>query len=574
MQGASSTNGCLLLQLPPEVALHIIEQLDADDVSSIARSCECISQLCRSHRNLIWMAISERRWSFTPNRDSAAAVDWKRYYFERTLLDRDGSFKWSVVNAKNKPTPRMCHTGITVSITAAAAALPETSVSPPPSDGPMAGPSMSAEPNPDPSAGPSSRAGRKRARAASASSWASNKQQQQLCDRDVVVYLGGQSGQTNRFNDVFVFDGKTFSAVTPQMCTSPALLSPVVDAESDAEGVGGIGGAAVTPSPVPMLTNDNSNPSPVLPKFSRHTTVAIGGRVFSFGGYDGVGTYFGLAVLEPNAMTWTNPATSGAIPPFRTNHAAAAIGSKMYVYGGNSTHEGHYRIYDDLYVLDSETMHWSRPKVTGPAPGPRVAHKMVAIGNKVYMFGGGVWSPSTEWTKKFNALHILDTETMSWSCPEPAPTSLVRSCSFCIPFVHSSFLFIYGGQSILDGQEVDDLVSFDTVSLTWKRHTCGSPQPRNPGPRSVASANVFPRSGCVYMFGGSSTFQLENSVHKLKHPIFRSAQQQQPRPARIGRALQIKRGISGLMPMFCSQLLQQVALVLNDVSRVPMPSSM
>jgi N-acetylneuraminic acid mutarotase len=180
-----------------------------------------------------------------------------------------------------------------------------------------------------------------------------------------IYYIGGQHGQTNRFDGVYSFD--------------------------------------VTTNKFTNFTNFKSTTKP--PKFARHTTVNIDNKLYSFGGYDGIGTYFGLAVFDPATVTWAYPTTYGETPILRTNHAAAAIGSKMYIYGGNRTDEDKtYHIYGDLCVFDTKTMTWSKPITSGDVPGPRVAHKLLAVGNKLYLFGGGLWTPEKDWIEK-NTIH-------------------------------------------------------------------------------------------------------------------------------------------------------------------------
>jgi hypothetical protein len=82
------------------------------------------------------------------------------------------------------------------------------------------------------------------------------------------------------------------------------------------------------------------------------------------------------------------------------------------------------------------------------------------------------------------------------------------------------FIFIYGGQSNTSGSEVKDLVSFDTVSFTWTKHSplIADPSLHHPGARSVGTACLA--NGAVYLFGGSGKFTLTDATHKLSHPVF------------------------------------------------------
>jgi len=247
--------------------------------------------------------------------------------------------------------------------------------------------------------------------------------------------------------------------------------------------------------------------------------VSIGNKVYSFGGFDGTAKYFGVAVLDLTNMTWSYPQTTGEPPKLKTNHATAVIGSKMYIYGGNRTEEGQYSIFDEFHVLDTATMCWSQIKASaGQAPGPKVAHKLIAVGKRLYLFGGGVWSPQSDWVERSKKIHVFDTETSTWSCPAVIGEDLVRASSFTVPMVFSTFIFFFGGQSIQDGNEINDLVCFDTVSLSWQRHEAVAHKD-NPGQRSVATLNL--QGEHAWLFAGSDSFDLSNSVHRLSHPIFK-----------------------------------------------------
>jgi len=400
-----------LISIIPELLVQIFSFLSAKDLLNVMQTNSFFNQICKSNTNFLWKKIAERKWDFYSDRND---INWFKYYYERDALLKEGSFSWEYVEVVgDKPSCRMCHTGV------------------------------------------------------------SNIEGNQI------FYIGGQHGQTNRFDGVYCFDSNTNRFQSYQF-------------------------------------DGNHKP----PKFARHVTVNIGNKMYTFGGYDGVGTYFGLSVFDPEKWTWIYPKTYGKTPVLRTNHAACAIGTKMYIYGGNRTEEDKtYNIYGDLLVFDTETMTWSEPKTTGEVPGPRVAHKLLSIGKNIYLFGGGVWTPEKDWIMKTPYIHVLNTETMHWSFPKVKDGHNLRVSSFPIPFVCSFFIFVFGGQSNMGGGEVKDLVSFDTISYTWVRHTAeNNDHSQNPGARSVGTACLA--GGHVYLFGGSGKFSLTDATHKLSHPIF------------------------------------------------------
>jgi len=121
-----------------------------------------------------------------------------------------------------------------------------------------------------------------------------------------IAFIGGQETDTKRFNDVIMFDAptETFTAAT--------------------------------------IKGDK------VPNFSRQTSCLVNDKIFVFGGFDGYGTNFDLAIMDPRGRTWRtvpNSMVRGNPPPSRTNHAAAGVGSKMFVFGGNNNNEaGAYQV--------------------------------------------------------------------------------------------------------------------------------------------------------------------------------------------------------------------------------------
>lgn len=272
-----------------------------------------------------------------------------------------------------------------------------------------------------------------------------------------LVFIGGQETDTKRFNDIVYYDTETNT-----------FSQPTIHGDK-------------------------------VPNFSRHTSCLVGSRIYVFGGFDGFGTNFDLAIFDTYSRSWTAvPQTRirGQSPASRTNHAAAAVGSKMYIFGGNNNNEaGMYQVLDDLYVLDTHTLAWTRPHTTGDRPTARSGHTLTAIGKKLFLFGGGVWNEDDGWVHKFNDLYILDTETMHWT--KPTCTGTVETSTFPIAFAIGRYLFIFGGGSKPMHCVTNDLYILDTATFTWSTPSVEGPRPQ---PRDMGTACVVGRR--VYLMGG------------------------------------------------------------------------
>jgi len=269
-----------------------------------------------------------------------------------------------------------------------------------------------------------------------------------------IIYIGGQETDEKRFNEIYYFDTETNTFFRPQ------------------------------------IHGDT------VPNFSRHTSCLIGNMIWVFGGFDGRNRNFELSVFNADTQEWRNIDTSlvkGEAPKSRTNHAAAAVGTKMYIFGGNNTSEsGAYQVLGDFHCLDTETLTWSQPAPLGTFPSNRSGHCMAAIGSKVYLFGGGVWSQELSWVHKYNDLHVFDTETGVWSKPETKGD--VQTSTFAIPFTVGRFLFLFGGGSKPHFVVTNSVYILDTATMEWTEAAMqgdSKPLPRDMGTASVVGGNVY-----------------------------------------------------------------------------------
>ncbi|KAK2079446.1 hypothetical protein QBZ16_003138 [Prototheca wickerhamii] len=198
---------------------------------------------------------------------------------------------------------------------------------------------------------------------------------------------------------------------------------------------------------------EESDARPLPAPRGGHTAVLIGGSLWLFGGEDVSRRPLNeLLVLDLASRTWRAPATTGSAPPPRTAHVAAVWRERyMLVFGGGSV----AHCFDDLYVLDTLTLRWSRPATEGPAPPPRAGHAGAILGASWYVIGGGNNAAGC------NDMYSLDVSAL-------------------------------GARSDPDAE--------DAVALTW------SLVGRTPPESAVASEGLsllpVPMAGCLVAFGG------------------------------------------------------------------------
>lgn len=208
------------------------------------------------------------------------------------------------------------------------------------------------------------------------------------------------------------------------------------------------------------------NALPPCPRLG-HSFTMIGDKIYLFGGLanesedpkNNIPKYLNdLYTLEirGNIQLWEIPTTFGDNPPPRESHTGVAYTCKitgrssLVIYGGMSGCR-----LGDLWLLNTDTMMWTRPITFGKTPLPRSLHSATLIGHRMYVFGG--WVPlvindakavhEKEW-KCTNTLACLNLETMHWedlmldSTDENTPRARAGHCAVGI---HSR-LYVWSGR--------------------------------------------------------------------------------------------------------------------------------
>lgn len=133
----------------------------------------------------------------------------------------------------------------------------------------------------------------------------------------------------------------------------------------------------------------------------------VGDALVMFGGEDAKRSLLNdLHILDLETMTWDDMDAVGTPPSPRSDHAAAChAGRYLLIFGGGS----HAIIFNDLHVLDLQTMEWSTPNQQGILPGPRAGHAGVTVGENWYIVGGGDSKNGVSETL------VLNMSTLVWS---------------------------------------------------------------------------------------------------------------------------------------------------------------
>ncbi|KAF8088557.1 hypothetical protein N665_0536s0008 [Sinapis alba] len=239
-----------------------------------------------------------------------------------------------------------------------------------------------------------------------------------------------------------------------------------------------------------------------------HTCNAIkGGRfVYVFGGFGRDDCLTNqVHVFDAGRQIWTEPMIRGVPPSPRDSHSCTTVGDNLFVFGGT---DGKHHL-NDLHVLDTSTHTWKGLEVRGQRPEAREGHSATLVGKHIFVFGGCVKTSGSDDEVFYNDLYILNTETITWqravTTGKPPSARDGHTCS-----TWNNKIIVIGGED-LDDDYLSDVHILDTDTFAWKQlKTSGQPLTPRAGHVTVAiESNLF-------VFGGFTDFQkLYNDLYVL-----------------------------------------------------------
>lgn len=165
--------------------------------------------------------------------------------------------------------------------------------------------------------------------------------------------------------------------------------------------------------------------------------MAVMGDVFyMFGGYPAVNTLWSCDISQ-TPVTWRD-ITPSYSPSARWDASMVAIKNKLYLYGGLTA--GNFGI-NDFWCYDPNTTKWAQVPLTGAQPRGRGAYAMGVLGEDIFIFGGTYVNGGL-----LNDLLRLDTKgIITELIPNGQDTSpTARDVSGSLVWVNSNF-YLFGG---------------------------------------------------------------------------------------------------------------------------------
>ncbi|XP_024992862.1 tRNA wybutosine-synthesizing protein 2/3/4 isoform X2 [Cynara cardunculus var. scolymus] len=188
-----------------------------------------------------------------------------------------------------------------------------------------------------------------------------------------------------------------------------------------------------------------------------HTASLVGDLMFVIGGRADPGNVLNdVWVLSITNNEWKQFQCDGIDFPLSHRHAAAFVGSDLYVFGG--IHNG--IISSVMYRLDTHNMKWEEVIVHGQKPSARHSHTLVAYGSELFMFGG------FDGVKALGDLYSFDVHSCIWKKEKMTGTTPYARFSHTM-FVYKNYIGVMGGCPIK--QHYQEISIFEVGSGLWKR---------------------------------------------------------------------------------------------------------
>jgi len=129
--------------------------------------------------------------------------------------------------------------------------------------------------------------------------------------------------------------------------------------------------------------NDSWTSLPPMPTGRNHVAGgAIGGKLYVVGGRPPL-TLAVMEVFDPSTANWE---TRAPMPTGRSGHAAAVVNGCLYVFGGEGNPNATSGVFSQAESYDPGSNAWT---TLAPMPSPRHGVGAAAVGNRIYLPGGG-----------------------------------------------------------------------------------------------------------------------------------------------------------------------------------------
>ncbi|KAL0221587.1 hypothetical protein RCL1_001441 [Eukaryota sp. TZLM3-RCL] len=223
----------------------------------------------------------------------------------------------------------------------------------------------------------------------------------------------------------------------------------------------------------------------------RHASAVLGTKLYVFGGNSGTCLLDDLVVLDLIDLRWRTLSLPNA-PSAREGHSLSTVGDLLVLFGGETANE----CSNEVFIFDTIEEKWTPLTIKGQSPYPRCGHSVTTLGDKLVLFGGADRKSSVPLF--FQDTWIFNVVTQTWTdmnCHGLVP---------CKRYGHSltsvnGRIVLFGGYGV--SGRTNDCWEFDIVSASWKYLNIIGTVPHK---RSEHGATCVSYMGgaCMVVYGG------------------------------------------------------------------------
>ncbi|KAK9468358.1 hypothetical protein V1512DRAFT_221659 [Lipomyces arxii] len=256
---------------------------------------------------------------------------------------------------------------------------------------------------------------------------------------------------------------------------------------------------APTQQQYPWTQRRLNGPMSPMPRHGHSTSTAPSksGQIFIFGGMRGTTAKNDLWVIESDSYGVRQLQSVADLVSPRSGHASEIVGNAFIVFGGDTRYAGSKEKPDDsVYFMNISSYLWSKPSATGQKPCGRYGHTLSAIGSRVYIFGGQV---DSQYFNDMFAFNLGSSNSgLKWEQLYSTSSMIPRPRSGHSTAVFDGKLYIHGGS---DGHEYfNDTWCFDPSTREWTKLDCVGYIPHPSAGHKAAVVGEY-----MYIFGGRTT---------------------------------------------------------------------
>ncbi|KAJ1695217.1 hypothetical protein LUZ63_011915 [Rhynchospora breviuscula] len=238
-----------------------------------------------------------------------------------------------------------------------------------------------------------------------------------------------------------------------------------------------------------------------VPRFS-HAAAMIGSKMVVVGGDSGHHLLDDTRILSLDKLTWALASPKVYLSPSgRSSKIPACKGhclvpwEKTIILVGGKTEPSSERV--SVWSFDVETECWSRLEAKGEIPSARSGHTVSRAGQHLLLFGG-----ENSKGKKLNDLHMFDLKSSMWLPLRYKGTGPSPRSNHVAALHEDRNLFIFGGHS--KSKTLNDLYSLDFETMVWSRI-------------KTRGIHPSPRAGCCGALCGNKWYISGGSSKKKRH---------------------------------------------------------